>query len=863
MRSPVATLGQVTGFELKRLFVNPAVWGLLAALTVAQQGLAFFVAGFFPRGVASMAASSDMLPLSMVLLCGALAMLLWTRPRRNSGEDVMLSLPQTPWAQDLGRFMAGYIVLLVWLVLVYAPLAVSIAWLGSPDWAAEAVRPLAGAVLAFLLFGMASLGAAMCRHMVSGFALAALLAGLPLAAGWGIISALLPGILPMGAQAALLDHSLLAAYHRMVEGLFALSDLAWFVALPAVCLALTGLLRRWSRRERVRGAMGQLVVAAVLVVLAIGAQFSPAAADLSSGGLFTPSKGAMQVVHELKHTEPVTFYFSDMGTDVPPPERARAWAVRGYLKRLVAASGDKLVLQYANPFTSHQAEFAALKAGLKPKPLPSGQRFYLGITVGGGTDAHAAGPFIDATAQATLERDLLIALRRNDGYQAADVGIFSGLNIDDQTQRPALVGQMAADYHLINLKADLAVISPSVKLVVVWYDPYLSENALYALTQYVMRGGHVLVLQDPVLRSAPDDSLRAPGSDDGLGQSASMANLLSAWGVGYTPNEVVYDPTLATPVRQNQLGTGLNPLWLSLTRNNINQDLPYAHNINRLLLADAGHFSMLPTAPKSLRRDVIMISSKWAQWIPRSTLRAVDDNVIKTDAQGLPGIKVLGVQLSGLFPPVFDAQPDSVVTWYKNHKGTWPKDKLLPDIRGAAKPGQVIVLGDADFLSDGLNNNGSQADRPVNQNGLFLQRIAAYMVGDKAMLSVPVRLAAPRPMTRLNTLLQKRMAAQAKREEQLLGQLQTVRKKIEVVKNQLKNSPVDESVFVNQVQALQFQDLSLIRDIDSGRHQLELYTQRVDEMVALLNVLVWPVLVLLVALEALARRRRRSRAQAA
>ena len=91
-----------------------------------------------------------------------------------------------------------------------------------------------------------------------------------------------------------------------------------------------------------------------------------------------------------------------------------------------------------------------------------------------------------------------------------------------------LYEQMSASYDVRLLEAEgLRSIPEKVTTLIVAHPPKLSESALYALDQFAMRGGRLLVMVDPFLESAV-----GPGGQPmpGMEQQSDLGTVARALG---------------------------------------------------------------------------------------------------------------------------------------------------------------------------------------------------------------------------------------------------------------------------------------------------------------------------------------------
>ncbi len=119
--------------EFLAYFRSPVAYVFLIVFLVASVGLAFFVGGFFRGNQASLESFFVFHPWLYLFLIPAAAMRLWAEEKRGGTIELLFTLPVTTLQAVLAKFFAAWLFIVLGLVLT-APLAVTVGWLGDPDW---------------------------------------------------------------------------------------------------------------------------------------------------------------------------------------------------------------------------------------------------------------------------------------------------------------------------------------------------------------------------------------------------------------------------------------------------------------------------------------------------------------------------------------------------------------------------------------------------------------------------------------------------------------------------------------------------------------------------------------------------------
>ncbi len=134
-----------------------------------------------------------------------------------------------------------------------------------------------------------------------------------------------------------------------------------------------------------------------------------------------------------------------------------------------------------------------------------------------------------------------------------------------QGQFNPMTGQMGETWPILSqiqqlftvrtLTTDIDHIDKDVDVLMVVHPKRLAPKTLYAIDQFVMRGGKLLLFVDP--DSGADTSGQDPQNPFAgatANHSSDFEPLLAAWGVSYDPSKVIGDLELGLEVRASQQG---------------------------------------------------------------------------------------------------------------------------------------------------------------------------------------------------------------------------------------------------------------------------------------------------------------------
>ena len=278
------------------------------------------------------------------------------------------------------------------------------------------------------------------------------------------------------------------------------------------------------------------VVAVALILLLLNFVFSVVRTrvDLTEGGLYTLSAGTRSILSKLDAPVKLRFYYSQREQNVPLPIKGFARRVEDLLAEYKQVSGGKVLIEKLDPEPDSDAEDSANIEGVQAQQLPSGDRFYLGLSVSY-ADEKIALPALSLDREQLLEYDISRAIARATTTSKPVIGVLSPMPVFGSRGIPQMgvppndkfvfISELERDFAVRRISPDAKAIDKDVKVLVVINPRGLSDETEYALDQYVLRGGKMIAMLDPY---AYFDVL--PGAQQG-GTSSTFDALLKAWGV--------------------------------------------------------------------------------------------------------------------------------------------------------------------------------------------------------------------------------------------------------------------------------------------------------------------------------------------
>ena len=301
-----------------------------------------------------------------------------------------------------------------------------------------------------------------------------------------------------------------------------------------------------------------------------------------------------------------------------PVYGAYADHVREMLREYAAISDGKVKLEFYDPEPFSDTEDRALAYGLQGVPLDQGgTQVYFGLAGSNLRGRRAHHRVLPAGARALPgirpdQADLRpvqpeAAGGRRDVVAAA--GWRSARNDDGDARPAAAGGQPYASTMLLRqtnqvktVATDAQVIDPDIQVLLVAEAQNLSDATQYAIDQFVMRGGRLMVMVDPwsEAMAATPSPTGMPPTDTG----SNLKKLFDAWGIQFDPTKVVGDLTGAWRVRANandEVQAVNYVAWFNI-RDGINHDDPATADLQQVTVASPVRSARRRTPRSTSRR---------------------------------------------------------------------------------------------------------------------------------------------------------------------------------------------------------------------------------------------------------------------
>ncbi|WP_341909900.1 Gldg family protein [Ferrovibrio terrae] len=591
--------------------------------------------------------------------------------------------------------------------------------------------------------------------------------------------------------------------------------------------------------------------------------------DLTQARLYTLSDGTRNVLKAIPEPITLRFFFSDKLASNAPQLKQYGTRVRELLERYAALAGGKIRLEVIDPEPFTEAEDRAVQAGLQGAQLPGGS-LYFGLVGSNTLDQQQTIAFFQAEKEQFLEYDLTKLIYGLSNPAKPTIGILGALPLEygPGGMMAAMRGQMQPYLILEQIKQFFQVkmldaskpeeIDDKLSTLILAHPKDLSPQVQYAIDQYVLKGGRLIVFADPYSETMaampnPMTGQPMPGGD----QSSLLPELFKAWGIEVQAGKFVADLSMAQRVQTGRPGAAAVAdyiPWLAIPGERLSQDDVVTAELTQINAASMGAIRKLDGATTTL--TPLITSSKQAMLMDTADLQG-DPNpqVLAEKFKATGEIYTMAARISGSARTAFP--------------GGAPADAKTagPQVTDSAKPINVLLVADADMLDDRFwvrtqQMMGQSMYVPIAANADLLVNAIDNMSGSGDLIGLRSRGRSQRPFEVIDNM--RRVA-----EQQFLARQRALEQKLETTQKQLaelQSKAQDQSnalLSAEQEAAITtFRDdlLSTRRELRGVQRELNRDIEGLQVFVKFINIGLMPLLAALVAVGlAIVWRRRRIR----
>jgi len=548
--------------------------------------------------------------------------------------------------------------------------------------------------------------------------------------------------------------------------------------------------------------MNRTIRAAIAAVLVLVIAFSAISIcqsidwklDVTDQKIYTLSQETKNILARLHQPIRAKLYYAKTAT-LKAPDQIRYFNnyfhfVKALLEEYVAASNGMVQLEIIDPRPFSEEEEEALRYGLKRFPITQEENFFFGLVIQTQFGVEKVIPFFSPDRQNFVEYDISYLIDTAITRQKRTIGIMSSLPVMGegspylaelrrrQGQRPnepwTIVQQLRRKYEVKQIPTDVNDIN-DIDILLIIHPKDLPDQTLFAIDQFVLKGGRVIVCVDPYCFADRVDPMNIPMGRPPT-QASELNRLLRNWGLEMPANTFAGDRLLAmwAAVRANQRAEKIIG-YLNLQGRCFNRDNVITAQLNQVRVLFAGILKEVEPADSNdqdssdkqdpntakakasqtkLERVALITTTESGNSFSVSSpyeLMFLDPSRLMT--KFIDGTKPvsMGYLVTGRFKSAFPNGIDIEVEAGQDPNDPNQPKKLTKHITGlteAAEDCAVVVFADVDFISDEMAYQDSIFGKiVVGDNSALLLNAIDDLAGSTDLISIRSRGNFRRPFT--------------------------------------------------------------------------------------------------------------------
>jgi len=648
--------------------------------------------------------------------------------------------------------------------------------------------------------------------------------------------------------------------------------------------------------------MLKMVLAAICIVaiticatLILQKTLGRARIDLTQHRTYTLSGGTYNILTKLDQPIQLKLYYSRVAA-MKGPEGIRFYNnyylyVRDLLEEYVKLSRGKLTLEVIDPRPFSDNEEDALRFGIKKFPMSDDENFFFGLAAITELGKDKVIDFFEADRQEFVEYDLSKLVSSVTRRDKKKIGVISPLPITGSDMSPymmqmmqmqgrkperawAIITHLREEYEVSKVKTDTESFDADIDFLMVVHPKELSKKTLFAIDQFVMKGGKLLVFTDPhCMADQPKQNMRNPMAMQNHKSASDLNALLANWGVEMKTGAIAADRKLAIKARLMRNGpSSALVTYLNLNDEAMNADEVVTGNLHDVQALFAGVLRKTDVKGTTVA-PLIQTTKTGGTWTPSNPfeLRFPDQARIARAVRPADEKVMLGCRISGKFKTNFpdgleieeeSTDSDKTDDKDKKDKKKEKKTRKIESVKEATADAVVLVFSDVDMITDMMAYRQSFFGTSARgDNSSLVFNAFDFLGGTGDLIAIRSRGRFSRPFKVVDKIEAKAEEATARQVEAINGKITAYQDELQKLENQAteKNIKLLQSKAIKSRKELQekirTQKKELRRLNAAKREKIE--ALRAD---LLTNNMVWaPAIILLIAIVLAAYRGARAR----
>jgi ABC-2 type transport system permease protein len=600
--------------------------------------------------------------------------------------------------------------------------------------------------------------------------------------------------------------------------------------------------------------------------------------DLTQDQLYSLTEGTKNILAKVREPLTLELYYSKTGVDKTGEDQLLQFNnyylyVRDLLRAYARQSPLVTFVEY-DPRPYSDAEEKADVLRLQRFNLTETEGFYFGLAATGDTGEREVIPFLASEEQELVEYRISELIDRITRREKSKIGVLSSMSVtgggesDVMRQIMRMQGkepepkwivfeQLARDYEIVDVAVDAEEVPEDLAYLMVIHPKELSETTLYAIDQYVMGGGKLLVFVDPwCIREQPEGDPRTAAQQT---RDSDLNRLLSKYGVRMEPSTFAGDLQVGQTLQDPQTRQPIVfPGFLSLgsaAEGTLAEGSPITQSLEQVLMLLCGVLRETDVEGVEFT-PLLRTTGSGNTWQANAFELGgpMGPALGRLASQFRPGDEqlVVAARLNGKFPSAFDGPPKKaeaegdVIAEGEDEEAA---EAAARHRSACAEPNSILVFADVDMITDFLTYRRQFGIAiPSSSNVDMLLNGLDALAGSSDLLSVRARGKFQRPFRVVEAIERRAELERRDRIQDINAEIKEFRDEL----RQLQNQATQENVGLleNELITKQRDVEAKIREKERELRQVQAASleeiESLGTTIKVLNIGVVPGLVLLI-----------------
>ncbi len=605
--------------------------------------------------------------------------------------------------------------------------------------------------------------------------------------------------------------------------------------------------------------------------------------DITEQKLYTLSDGTKSILSKLNQPIKARLYYAKTAA-LKGPDQIKYFNhyyefVKALLEEYVAESKGMVELEVIDPRPFSDDEVAAMRYGLKQYRITEDENFFFGLVVQTEFGVENVIPFFSPDRQNFVEYDISYLIDTAITRQKTRVGIMSSLPVmgDDmsgymaqmmmrQGQRPkppwTIVEHLRKKYEVSEVSTDVNDIN-DVDILLVIHPKELPEKTMFAIDQFVLKGGRTIVCVDPHCFADPPDQM-AMQRGVVANRDSDLNVLLRKWGIEMPQTSFAGDRNLAETRAITQTGRP-EPIigLLNLGQGCFNTDSVMTAELNEVRVLFSGVLKEVvedsnqpeQSEPAIERTPLIMTTDKGNTFTISNPYELMILNPSTLMSRFIDGTEpmTMGYLITGRFMSSF---PDGIEIEIESEDPNDPNEtiKSKKQIKGLAEAQEdcaVAVFADVDFISDALAYSNSFFGKIVlGDNSALLLNAIDELSGSSDLVSIRSRGNFKRPFIAVDEIERQAEQETAHEVARLNAQIAGFQSELQSILAQAKEGQevvIGSSILAKQ-RDIELKKRQAQRQLNEVKLNKRERIEHLGNMLRGFNMLIAPAVILVIAI---------------